>query len=202
MQDFVSHACSVVFFCVDNDGGVKFLTFTYTEEKSGIPNTTWRFPTETKDKNNPEETPLGTVSGCVYQEVARDPHNFTFKLFNDGRPFHKEFVPNQDDRTKFHAKFAYLAEIESGELRQKPKEDIDIVVGKQSNAGLQSGQNIKRETLGPPVWYEAIELFCAMGQRCVPFHKKLLIKALETLAIFNPKVSDVYQNFLKNNEIK
>ncbi len=138
----------------------------YTVAKNGNPWTTYKFPVET---GMPGETPEQTAISGAYQEIPERESDFGFEFAQETQIYLQKCDGDPEKGGVIHEKHVFLLTNLRGELRSMPK----IEKGKLGR---------EDETLGPPKWYEAADLFDLMEERGVLFHRIALLRALSVLA--------------------
>lgn len=150
----------------ERDGSVHFLAMNYTEVKNGNTVTFVKFPVETGLGN---EAPKDTATSGMYQEIAKNPSDFSFRFVQDAPILEQRCAGDADKGGGTHTKCVFLLTGLRGSLR-------DIPLVEEGKRGRSD------ETLGPPKWYEAAELLDLMKERGVRFHRTALVRALAHLA--------------------
>ena len=162
----ITHSAVLVFYEAMGVGEIRFLAFQYTIQKNCNPWTTYKFPTETGIEG---ETPEQTAISGAHQEIPENPSDFGF-CFAQEKPIYVQKCDGDPEKGGgIHEKIVFLLSDLRGELRKTAK----IEKGKHGRGD---------ETLSPPRWYEAAELFELMEERGVLFHRIALLRALAVLA--------------------
>lgn len=181
-KTIVNHASASGIYRVDKYGRVEILNFDYTDMHTE--KTTIRLPAGKQKWNSRNESPLETAIRETTEEVARNASEFRITPILK-HPLWAE-IRTQDDRALrgssqrgMHLKTLFLLDV-GGPLREL------AYIGRS-------------EILGPPCFTEAKTLLLHGMKlaRGVGFHRQCTAKILAHLAIYNPKVDEMYGSFLK-----
>ena len=163
----ITHSAVLVFYeRRETAGEIHFLAMQYTIVKNGNPWTTTKFPVETGMAG---ETPVQTAISGAHQELPEREQDCRFEFVEEEPIYLQKCDGDPEKGGGIHEKHVFLLTGLQGELRREPK----VEKGKQGRSD---------ETLGPPQWYEAAELFELMEERGVLFHRIALLRALSFLS--------------------